>query len=218
MQKVTMLDYDFHLTTPRLYMSYFNPDNDAHCAFTDAFISSRGVANQIRESGLSLPTERPGRTFIVDGVEKMAKTGYGRYLISLEPGSAVGEVEDSEPFSQRTLELVGAVSMQCARYPNAPTIPDVGFGLLPKHFGKGYATEAAQRLLQYFEEERGQKVFGGYCKPDNEASKNVLRKLGFEERGLRTLNGMLPDGKLFELSVWTKGVGWKEGALEEFGM
>jgi RimJ/RimL family protein N-acetyltransferase len=65
--------------------------------------------------------------------------------------------------------------------------------------------------MKYFEEEKGQNKFCAFCKPDNEASKNVLRRLGLEERGVRLLDGIV-EGEKLEALVWTKGVG-SEGVV-----
>jgi RimJ/RimL family protein N-acetyltransferase len=110
--------------------------------------------------------------------------------------------------------------MQHARFPSAPaapTIPDVGFGLLSRYFGNGYATEAATALLNYFREEKGQKEFCAFCRPDNKASKNALIRLGFEPRGLREVHGVV-EGELLSALVWTMGIGHEEGVLEARGL
>ncbi|KAI4644463.1 hypothetical protein J4E93_006366 [Alternaria ventricosa] len=154
-----------------------------------------------------------GKKFIAKDVERMEQTGYGRYLVSLRQNSALSinsphEGEDV-PFSKRRLTPIGIVSMQLARFPSepsAPTIPDVGFTSLPRYFGNGYATEAAAGLMEYFTDEKGHKEFCGFCKPENTASANVLKRLGFEERGLREIDGVVK-GEVLSALVWTIGVG-----------
>ncbi|CAO2653994.1 Nn.00g107270.m01.CDS01 [Neocucurbitaria sp. VM-36] len=219
-----MLDFDFHLTTPRLYISHLNPSNSAHCDFICELINSPEFMNESKSIELKMPNREAGRKFIQDGIPKMERSGHGRYLISLKPLDISIEYpttkEDALPFSRRRYEPIGVVTMQLARFPGAPTIPDVGFGLLARHQGRGYATEAAQRLLKYFEEERGQRDLAGYTSPENEASKNVFRRLGFEERGVRRLFGILGEGeeKVLKALVWTKGIGEGDGELEKWGM
>ncbi|KAF1941643.1 hypothetical protein EJ02DRAFT_455023 [Clathrospora elynae] len=223
-----MLDFNFHLTTPRLNISYFDPSNDAHCEFIFEMVNSPGVAIQrptadVEKAKAATPREY-GRTLLNEGIEKLEEAGYGRYLITLKPStdsdtySPESNDNDNTPFSQRQGEPLGVVSMRFARFPGPhPKLPDVGYGLLPKNFGKGYATEAAQGLLKYFEEVKGQKEFLGFCKPENEASKNVLRKLGFREWEVRNIDGVIK-GKKHKTLVWTKGVEVGEGVLEALGV
>ena len=215
-----MLDYDFHLTTPRLFISHLNPANDAHVnfIFEQVFHHSPDVADKDQNSEAVVESRRTSRKFIVDNVERLANIGFGRFVISLRPPSALSDSlidqDQKVPFSQQTHELIGIVSMQKARFEGAPSIPDVGFSLLERYYGKGYATEGAKELLRYFEEEKGCKQFAGICFPDNEGSKKVLRRLGFEERGMRDLHGVLGQGKVGKLLVWTLGVGQREEDLK----
>jgi RimJ/RimL family protein N-acetyltransferase len=222
-----MLDHDFHLATPRLYISHLLPTNDAHCDFIYDLMLSPGIAKEMPaaavEKAMSVPPRDAGRKLIADLADKMEKTGYGRYLVSLKPTSISGTPTNERaevPFSQRHSVPIGVVSMRHARFPSAssaPTIPDIGFGLLSRYFGHSYATEAATALLKYFKEEKGQKEFCAFCRPDNEASKNALRRLGFEKRGIREVNGVV-DGELLSALVWTMGVGHEEGTLEARGL
>jgi RimJ/RimL family protein N-acetyltransferase len=218
-----MLDFNFHLTTPRLYISHLNPSDEVHCIFIyDLFLKQDSVKElpTADVDKLNKTTHRDaGSKFIAAHVDRMEKTGYGRYLISLQPSPNTPSAEPKATFSEQHHIPIGVVTMQQARFPHipGPHVPDVGFGLLPQHFGKGYATEAAKGLMQYFEEEKGQKQFCAFCKPDNGASKSVLRRLGLEERGVRELDGVAEGGRL-EVLVWTRGIGSEEGALEKVGM
>jgi [ribosomal protein S5]-alanine N-acetyltransferase len=57
---------------------------------------------------------------------------------------------------------------------------EVGFHLVKRCWGKGYATEAARGALGYaWEKLKLTKVYAGHH-PDNYASKRILEKLGFE--------------------------------------
>lgn len=96
----------------------------------------------------------------------------------------------------------------------APPAPDVGYGLLPAFQGKGYATEAAAALIKWFEEEKGRTEFFGFCDPSNEGSKNVLRRLGFEERGVKAIKGLKPDGGIILGAVFSKGI---SADLKDYG-
>ncbi|KAH6865191.1 GNAT domain-containing protein [Alternaria rosae] len=223
-----MLDFDFHLTTPRLFISHLSPTNDAHYDFVYELVFSPGLVEQKpavdAEKAESATPRDVGRKFIAKDVERMETTGYGRYLVSLRQNSALhinSPHEDEDvPFSKRRLTPIGIVSMQLARFPSepsAPTIPDVGFSFLPRYLGNGYATEAAAGLIEYFTDVKGHKEFCGFCKPENTASANVLKRLGFEERGLREVDGVV-EGEILSALVWTIGVGHEKGALEKRGL
>ena len=79
------------------------------------------------------------------------------------------------------------------------TLPDVdvGFALLPEYRGKGYATEAAQAVIDYGENRLGLKRIVAIAAPDNETSARVLEKLGFHFKGMIRLTENDPESKLF---------------------
>lgn len=62
-------------------------------------------------------------------------------------------------------------------------IPDgpieVGYVLIQSAWGKGYATEACRRITRFAFEETPLQEIWGVTDPENEASKNVLRKCGY---------------------------------------
>ena len=94
--------------------------------------------------------------FLAAKSERLLSEGLGSYLVSLKPSNE----DSSVPFSERELVPIGVVSMQVARLEGvaAPTIPDVGFNMLEKYHGKGYATEAVQGIMDYFRKEKGVDV------------------------------------------------------------
>jgi len=56
--------------------------------------------------------------------------------------------------------------------------PDIGFALLPDHWGRGYITEAAEAALRHGRETLGLHTILGITTPHNLRSIKVLRKLG----------------------------------------
>ena len=67
----------------------------------------------------------------------------------------------------------------CGLRPRAATIHELGFYLLPTHWGHGYAVEAARAVIAHAFDVLGvTELFGGHH-PDNHASAAVLRRLGF---------------------------------------
>ncbi|KAF2831403.1 acyl-CoA N-acyltransferase [Ophiobolus disseminans] len=208
-------DFNWHITTPRLYLSHLNPSNDAHCDLRVAVLHSPSSKKHNLDAPTLVPDREAARASIASSVENTFRTGYGRYLISLRTGGD----DEHDNFSEREVELVGNVSMQRNRHSSVPgpLIPDLGFNILPKYRGKGLANEAASHLMQYFREEKGVEAFAGLTDDDNEDSKRALRRLGFREWGVRRVRGVVNGGKEEGLSVWTVGV-VDEGTLEGLGL
>ncbi len=59
---------------------------------------------------------------------------------------------------------------------------EIGYNIESPYRGRGYATEAATQLL-HRAEERGVRHYIASCRPDNEPSLAVIRKLGFTQTG-----------------------------------
>ncbi|UPX09398.1 uncharacterized protein EKO05_0000088 [Ascochyta rabiei] len=142
-----MLDPTFHITTPRLHLSYLDPSNDAHMEYIARLKNSpemRAMEAQtparFNPQPLTLSTARAAQAA---GAERLERTGTGRYIISLrDPDRAFTE--------QQEREYVGTVSMQLQRFPDAvcPAVPDVGFALLAAYQGRGFAREACTALMR----------------------------------------------------------------------
>ncbi|KAF6823329.1 ribosomal-protein-alanine acetyltransferase [Colletotrichum plurivorum] len=200
-----MLDFDWHLSTPRLYISYANPSNAAHCDFFAEYMYQPAAKKELEELSRTMPRrEAVAKLHIEPRLARMEATGYGRYVVALKPDA-------------RSYEPIGCVTMQLDRFPGVPgpTVPDVGFSFLDRYQGKGYATEAAKRLMEYFREERGQKGFLGITDQGNEGAKKVLGRLGFSDRGVREVTGVDDGGNAAVVSLWSIDL---EGPLEEYGV
>ena len=57
---------------------------------------------------------------------------------------------------------------------------EVGYAIATGHWGKGFATEAADRCLKYGFEELALDRIVAVAFPKNEASQNVMKKIGME--------------------------------------
>jgi RimJ/RimL family protein N-acetyltransferase len=207
-----MLDFNFHIVTPRLTLSYINPNNGRHCDFVQELNNSPEMDLVNRHMPRAISTPEATREWLETGVATLEKTGYGRFLISHRPSDAHGTRAD-KPFSEivNTCDFIGITSMQYGRFSTAPPIPDIGFSIMAKYYGKGYATEAAQGLMEYYREEKGQTAFAGYCDTENENSKKLLRRLGFEDAGVREVKGLVGEEVGLKCAVFMVGVegGWK---------
>lgn len=56
---------------------------------------------------------------------------------------------------------------------------ELGYRFKRKHWGKGYATEASEAVIKYGFQELGLHTIYAITHPENKASINVLKKLGF---------------------------------------
>jgi len=60
---------------------------------------------------------------------------------------------------------------------------EIGFAFLARYSGQGYATEAGRAVMQLGRDHFGLKRIAAIADIDNEASANVLRKIGLQLRG-----------------------------------
>lgn len=59
-------------------------------------------------------------------------------------------------------------------------IPDLGFAMMPKYQGKGYATEASKAVVDYANKTLRLPKLAGITKPENIASIKVLENVGMQ--------------------------------------
>jgi len=85
----------------------------------------------------------------------------------------------------------GAIVGDAGLHPFAGTGPDVelGYTLARSAWGKGYATEAAEALVDHAFGPLGLPRVLAQVEPANTGSRHVLDKLGMEERGRRLAYG-----------------------------
>ncbi|KAJ1323042.1 GNAT family N-acetyltransferase [Microdochium nivale] len=110
--------------------------------------------------------------------------------------------------------LVGTVSLTLLEGVVSETCyaaPDLGFAVLPEYCRQGIAVEASRGVLEWASREAGVDVVLGLHDPANVASRAVLRKLGFADRGTRRLK---PFGDQDGM-VWTWGAGGRRVSEEE---
>ncbi len=84
-----------------------------------------------------------------------------------------------------TLKANGALIGNCGlrRKPGKDWEADIGYELNPEHWGCGYATEAAQALVNFGFRKMGLDRISSWCIADNTASTRVLERLGFRQEG-----------------------------------
>lgn len=90
--------------------------------------------------------------------------------------------------------LVGNCGIR--RKPENDREADIGFELAPEHWGRGYATEAAQAMVDIGFRELGLHRVSSWCIAENTASARVLERLGLR------LEGRLRENVFFKGRWW----------------
>ena len=67
--------------------------------------------------------------------------------------------------------------------PGADGMVEIAYGVVPEHQGKGYATEAAEALVNYAFGNGQVRVVLAHTLPEANASTRVLTKCGFKQVG-----------------------------------
>jgi RimJ/RimL family protein N-acetyltransferase len=156
-------------------------------ALLDAFIS--GDRHHARElTDYSIPDEFPGRVVKVLELRRMQLASdpahapwSARAMVRREDHAMVGYVNFHGPPGVNDIEEPGAA--------------ELGWNVFTTERCKGYATEAAQRLMDWAREEHGVRRFISSTTPDNAPSLRVHEKLGFRR------TGQVVDGEIiFELA------------------
>ena len=154
------------LETDRLILREVTADD---AAFVLELLNSEGFIQNIGDRGVR--TEDEARAYIEERVIGSYKAhGFGMWLAVERDGGA-------------SVALAGLVRHE------GLDVPDVGYALVERAWGKGYAQEAAAAVLHHAQTVMGIPSLAAITAPDNHASMAVLRKIGFTDQGLIQLPG-----------------------------
>ncbi len=148
------------LETPRLILRETRAGDFEACA------ALWGDARVVRHIGgrVSTPSESWGRMLRFPGL--WALLGYGYWtLTERETGAFAGQVGLADFKSDLSVDISG--------------IPEAGWVLSPRVHGRGYATEAMGAVLDWADANLSAPQSCCLIDPDNAASLNVARKLGY---------------------------------------
>jgi RimJ/RimL family protein N-acetyltransferase len=112
---------------------------------------------------------------------------------------------------------VGAASIHW----RAADFPEIGYWLGFEHWGRGFGTEAARALIDYFFEEFDHELLYGRARVANPMSRNILEKCGFQWTGVELHRfealGSSSPVDCFRLSrgVWSSLKNWASAARRE---
>jgi len=93
-------------------------------------------------------------------------------------GKSLGLVIAPKPKPQ---SVIGAMSLTTVD--TDPTRLTLGYWIAVSHWGKGFASEAAFSMIQAGFSLSKAEAIDATVKPENTASKRILAKIGFQERG-----------------------------------
>jgi [ribosomal protein S5]-alanine N-acetyltransferase len=93
-----------------------------------------------------------------------------------------------------TGEVIGNVGVR--RETAEEPVADMGFELSPEHWGRGYASEAAQAMVDWGFGDWGLERIYAHCVSDNVASARVLERVGMR------LEARLRDHQFFKGRFW----------------
>lgn len=152
------------LETPRLYLREMTPD-DAESAYL------LNLDPEVIQYTGDDPFEsiEEAREFM-EKYESYKKYGFGRWGVILK----------------ETNEYLGWCGL---KYSPELDEFDIGYRLMKKFWGKGYATEAAEACLKLGFEQFNMKTIVGRVMPANSASVRVLEKIGLTYLGNRVTEG-----------------------------
>jgi len=166
------------LETDRLILRRLSPDD---AEFILRLLNEPSWLRFIGDKGVR--TVEDARAYILKGpVEMYSRLGFGLYLVELkEEGSPIG-----------ICGLIKRDSLEDV---------DIGFAFLPKHWGRGYAYEAASAVMAYGGKALGLKRIVAITSADNDSSVRLLEKLGLRFEGMLKLSNDGEEVRLFGSDV-----------------
>ncbi|KKY24944.1 putative gnat family [Phaeomoniella chlamydospora] len=185
----------FYLSTPRLYISHLLPvTHPHHSEFICTLYNSELFVSTCGKTSVNSPEK--AKSHIEGWIAcNFEKNGFGCYLISLRDRTSIVDSKGDKALQSDETELkpgdvpIGITTLMRGNY----TVPDIGFALLPEYTGKGYATEAGKRVIQFAAhdpvEQGGLGLEGvfGFTDPTNMGSRKICERLGLVDYGVYPL-------------------------------
>lgn len=172
-------DGEMELRTKRLVLREYEADD---FAAVHAFASDRQIAEFV-EWGPNTPADT--RDFLSTCLSAQEDSQRAKFTLAIT-------VPGGDP--------VGSIGLSVTNGQG-----ELGYVVAPSHQGQGYATEAAESLLQFGIDELGLLEIRATCRPENVASARVLRKIGMTHTGLRKadklIRGQWRDSLVFSIST-----------------
>lgn len=120
------------------------------------------------------------RRLIAEEKEEELKKAYGEMLSFCIENPEQRQWYAAWFIEQPTGERIGDL---CFKGLSEEGTVEIGYGLLPEFWGKGYATEAVTAATEWAAKQPGVKTIEAETEPGNIASQRVLAKAGFVPTG-----------------------------------
>ena len=104
------------------------------------------------------------------------------YVRYLQERYAVGDFYDFAVVSKALGSMIGTVGFTSFDLPNRSA--EIGYVISPTHQGKGYATEAVKKILDFGFQKCELERISAVCMRGNHASLRVMEKCGLKREGL----------------------------------
>ena len=165
------------LETARLRLREFAAGDSA---FVLKLLNEPGWIENIGDRGLRNLGD--ARAYLLDGpLASYAQNGFGLWCVCLKE-------------SEAPIGICGLIRR------HGLEAPDVGYGYLAEHWGRGYAAEAAQAVLSYGLDVLKLPRIVAITGPHNHASGRVLEKIGFRPAGMIHPPGLPEESRYFVLT------------------
>ena len=166
------------LETDRLILCRLSTDD---AAFVLELVNDPSWLRYIGDKGVR--TLDDARDYLTKGpVASYEQHGFGLYLTKLKDGGA-------------PIGLCGLLKRESL------ADPDIGFAFLPNYQGQGYAFESASAVLVHGRTVLGLDRIVAVTAPENQASINLLEKLGLSFEKMVRLSEDGPEGMLFAPAI-----------------
>jgi ribosomal-protein-alanine N-acetyltransferase len=166
------------LETDRLRLRELTPDD---AEFMLRLLNEPSFIRNIGDRGVR--TLEDARAYILNGpVASYERHGFGLWLIELKESGAPAGV--CGLLKRDALEDV-----------------DLGYALVPEHWSRGYASEAASAVMSYAAERLGLRRVVAITDAGNQSSVRLLEKLGFRYERMVRMPGDDAELKLFASDV-----------------
>ena len=169
------------LPTARLALRPFDPRSPLDCAFIVELLNQRSFIDHIADRGVR-SAEDAARYLRESTLPMYARHGCGMLAIERRADG----------------ELVGMCGLLKREQLDDH---DIGYALLDRHTGQGYASEAAEAALQWGWSAFGLPRIAAFTALDNPESVRLLHKLGFRFLDIRQLTGYEDRSRYFVIDA-----------------
>jgi RimJ/RimL family protein N-acetyltransferase len=141
-----------HLATERLRLDRLRASDEADMCRMHA------EASVMRTLG-GLRSEEQTRDYLQKNLEHWEQHGYGLWILRSRDGGRF-------------------IGRSAIRHVHVGGNDELGYGLMPEHWGRGFATEAARALVKHAFASLGLATLVAFTLTDNRASRRVMIKAG----------------------------------------